>query len=387
MASKRSKPRFDPISDVIQDIRRGKMVIITDDADRENEGDLVMAAEKATPAKVNFMARFGRGLICCPITHRRAEQLGLQRMVLDNRESFKTDFTVSVDGAPAHGVGTGISARDRATTIRLLSSPQSRPSDFVQPGHVFPLQAREGGVLQRAGHTEAAVDLARLARLDESAVICEILKEDGSMARLPDLFTFAREHDLKISTIQDLIEYRRTQEKLVVREETVPFRTKWGHFTLHLYRSIADQNHHLALVCGEIDPRRPVLVRVHSDSLFEDVFGLHASTPRHSVDDALRHIAAAGQGILVYMRHGDQNSALVKKIRQLKDETQSIRPRRRPSGDTQLREYGLGAQILYDLGVRRMTLLTNHPKHVVALSAYGLEIVDQIALTPRKNRK
>jgi 3,4-dihydroxy 2-butanone 4-phosphate synthase/GTP cyclohydrolase II len=279
MATKKSRPQFDPISEVIRDIRKGRMVIITDDADRENEGDLVMAAEKATAAKINFMARYGRGLICSPITHQRAEQLGLQRMVLDNRESFKTDFTVSVDGAPKHGVGTGISAKDRATTIKLLSTPKSKPSDFVQPGHVFPLQSREGGVLQRAGHTEAAIDLVRLAKLDESAVICEILKEDGSMARLPDLLEFSRAHDLKMATIQDLIEYRRTQEKLVVREESVPFRTEFGDFTLHLYRSIADQNHHLALVYGDLDPDQPTLVRVHSDSLFEDVFGLRAATP------------------------------------------------------------------------------------------------------------
>lgn len=386
MASKNASIPTDPIEDVLRDFKKGKMVIITDDADRENEGDLVLAAEKTTPAKINFMARYGRGLICVPITHRRAGQLGLQRMVLDNRESFRTDFTVSVDGSPQHGVGTGISARDRSVTIKLLASDQSKPSDFVQPGHVFPLQAREGGVLQRAGHTEAAVDLARLAGLDHSAVICEILREDGSMARLPDLKKFATHHSLKLATIQELIEYRRTQEKLVVREESLPFETEWGPFTLHLYRSLADHNHHLALVRGHIDPRQPTLVRVHSDSLFEDVLGLKLNSPQHSVRNALGKIASNGSGVLIYMRHLDQNAALVKKVRDLKDIDQQTTPRKKIPREGLLREYGLGAQILHDLGVRRMRLLTNHPKNVVGLSAYGLEIVEQIALTPPKGK-
>ncbi|MEO0453073.1 MAG: 3,4-dihydroxy-2-butanone-4-phosphate synthase [Verrucomicrobiota bacterium] len=383
MAAKKQPSSFHSISDVIKDIRKGKMVILTDDADRENEGDLIMAAEKATPAKVNFMARYGRGLICAPITQERALQLGLQRMVLDNRESFKTDFTVSVDGAPKHGVGTGISAKDRAKTIQLLASGKSKPQDFVQPGHVFPLQAKEGGVLQRAGHTEAAIDLSRLAGLDESAVICEILKEDGSMARLSDLRKFAAEHSLKMATIQDLIEYRRLQEKLVEREESVPFETRYGTFQLHLYRSVADQNHHLALVKGAIRADQPVMVRVHSDSIFEDVFGGSTSSARPSIGDTLKRISKEGSGVLIYMRHLDQNASLVKKVRDLKITEKAHRPRRKNPQPGQLREYGLGAQILFDLGVRQMRLLTHQPKNVIALSAYGLEIVEQIDMNKK----
>ncbi|MFQ3671661.1 MAG: 3,4-dihydroxy-2-butanone-4-phosphate synthase, partial [Verrucomicrobiia bacterium] len=269
--SLRAETGFDPVEELLAEIRRGRLVILTDDADRENEGDLILAAEKVTARAVNFMATHGRGLICVPITRERARQLGLQRMVLDNRESFKTDFTVSVDAAA--GVTTGISAKDRAATIRILSRGDSRPEDLVQPGHVFPLQAKDGGVLQRAGHTEAAVDLARLAGLDASAVICEILKADGSMARLPDLMKFKREHGLKMGTIRDLIEYRRRKEKLVVREQEIDLPTDFGVFRLHLYRSALDGSHHLALVKGQIPEDRPVLVRVHSECLTGDVFG------------------------------------------------------------------------------------------------------------------
>src|SRR3989440_2266581 len=262
---------FDTIDDVVKDIAAGKLVIVTDDADRENEGDLVMAAEKATPKAVNFMAMHGRGLICVPISNDRAEQLGLQRMVAQNREMYRTDFTVSVDAA--RGVTTGISAHDRAATISAIANPKSSPEDLVQPGHVFPLRAKDGGVLRRAGHTEAAVDLARMAGLEPAGVLCEILHDDGTMARLPELMEFRQKHNLRICTIQSLIAHRRKREKLVQREQVVHLPTDYGDFELHLYRSKLDDSHHLALVKGKIDKNKPTLVRVHSQCLTGDVFG------------------------------------------------------------------------------------------------------------------
>src|SRR5216117_3784766 len=262
---------FDTIDDVVKDIANGKLVIVTDDADRENEGDLVMAAEKATPKAVNFMAMHGRGLICVPIANERAEQLGLQRMVVQNREKHRTDFTVSVDAA--RGVTTGISAYDRATTILAIANPKSSPEDLTQPGHVFPLRAKDGGVLRRAGHTEAAVDLAHMAGLQPAGVLCEILHDDGTMARLPELMEFHKKHSLRICTIQSLIGYRRIREKLVELEQIVKMPTDYGDFDLHLYRSKLDGQHHLALVKGRIDKNKPTLVRVHSQCLTGDVFG------------------------------------------------------------------------------------------------------------------
>ncbi|MEM6821130.1 MAG: 3,4-dihydroxy-2-butanone-4-phosphate synthase [Verrucomicrobiota bacterium] len=374
---------FDNIESVLSDFKRGRMVIITDDANRENEGDLICSAEKISAAKINFMAKHGRGLICAPITHHRAEQLGLQRMVLDNRESFKTDFTISVDGSPKHGVTTGISAQDRAKTIKILASPDTRPRDLVQPGHIFPLKAKEGGVLQRAGHTEAAVDLARLCGLDESAVICEILKENGQMARLPDLKKFARKHGLKIACIQDLIEYRRTQEKLITLEESMPLETDYGVFQLHLYRSVLDRNHHLALVKGSISKDNPILVRVHSESLLNDAFGSRQEPGCNPLHDALSVISQESHGVLIYMRTDDHGADLAQRISTLKKRTGST-PALNP--DTRLREYGLGAQILFDLGVRKIRLLTNRPKNVVGLSGYGLHLVEQVPIS-RKKRK
>src|SRR5947209_2302534 len=261
--------QFDTIDDVISDVARGRIVIVTDDADRENEGDLVMAAEKVTPEAINFMATHGRGLICAPISNERAEQLGLQRMVAQNRETHQTDFTVSVDAA--RGVTTGISAYDRATTILAIANPKSSPEDLVQPGHVFPLRAKDGGVLRRAGHTEAAIDLARLAGLQPAGVLCEILHDDGTMARLPELMEFRKKHGLRICTIQSLIAYRRQREKLVELEQIVKLPTDYGDFDLHLYRSTLDDMHHLALVKGKIDPNRTSLVRVHSECLTGDV--------------------------------------------------------------------------------------------------------------------
>src|SRR3954467_10961357 len=263
--------QFDAIDDVLSDIAKGRMVIVTDDADRENEGDLVMAAEKVTPEAVNFMATHGRGLICVPISNERADQLGLQRMVVQNREKHNTDFTVSVDAA--RGVTTGISAYDRATTILAIANPKSSPEDLNQPGHIFPLRAKDGGVLRRAGHTEAAVDLATMAGLQAAGVLCEILHDDGTMARLPELMDFRNKHGLRICTIQSLIAYRRSREKLIEREQVIRLPTDYGDFDLHLYRSRLDGAHHLALVKGTIDPDQTPLVRVHSECLTGDVFG------------------------------------------------------------------------------------------------------------------
>src|SRR5437588_2219167 len=263
--------QFDTIDDVVSDVARGHIVIVTDDADRENEGDLVMAAEKATPEAVNFMAKHGRGLICVPISNERAEQLGLQRMVVQNREMYRTDFTVSVDAA--RGVATGISAHDRAATILAIANPKSTPDDLAQPGHVFPLPAKDGGVRRRAGHTEAAVDLARMAGLQPAGVLCEILHDDGTMARLPELMEFRKKHGLRMCTIQSLIAHRRVSEKLVELEQIVKMPTDYGDFDLHLYRSKLDGRYHLALVKGKIDKNKPTVVRVHSQCLTGDVFG------------------------------------------------------------------------------------------------------------------
>lgn len=388
-SSKSSKNRegLDAIEDVIADVRKGKLVIITDDAARENEGDLIVAAEKATAGNINFMAKHARGLICAPITSERAIQLGLSRMVAINRESLKTDFTVSVDAN--HGITTGISAHDRAATVKILANPKSKPQDLVQPGHIFPLQAKEGGVLQRAGHTEAAVDLARLAGLDSSAVICEIMKDDGTMARMPDLKIFARKHKLRMATIRDLIEYLRRTEKLVVQEEVVKMPTDYGNFDLYLYRSVLDGTHHLALVKGHITKKEPVLVRVHSECLTGDVFGSKRCDCGNQLHCALQMIEKAGKGVLVYMHQEGRGIGLPTKIHAYKLQEQgldTIEANLKLGYPADLREYGIGAQILHDLGVRKMKLMTNNPKKVVGLSGYGLELVDQVPIGTKSNQ-
>jgi 3,4-dihydroxy 2-butanone 4-phosphate synthase/GTP cyclohydrolase II len=378
--------QFDTIDDVVRDLTAGRIVIVTDDADRENEGDLIMAAEKATPEKINFMTMHGRGLICVPIENKRAEQLGLQRMVAQNREMYRTDFTVSVDAAK--GITTGISAHDRAATIQTIADPKSQPDDLIQPGHIFPLRAKEGGVLRRAGHTEAAVDLARMAGLQAAGVLCEILHDDGTMARLPELMQFRRKHRLRICTIQSLIAHRRVREKLVELEQIVKMPTDYGDFDLHLYRSKLDDAHHLALVKGKIDKNKPTLVRVHSQCLTGDVFGSRRCDCGNQLHAALRQISDEGNGVLVYMRQEGRGIGLAAKIHAYKLQEEgldTVEANAKLGFPSDLRDYGIGAQILFDLGVRKFRFLTNNPKKVVGLEGYGIQMVEQVPIRSEAN--
>ncbi|RKX36332.1 MAG: 3,4-dihydroxy-2-butanone-4-phosphate synthase [Verrucomicrobia bacterium] len=361
---------FDTIESAIEAIGRGELIVVVDDERRENEGDLIMAADKATPETVNMMIREGRGLICVPMIGHQLERLGIRPMVQENRESHRTDFGVTVDAA--EGVSTGISAYDRCRTVHLLAKPETQPQDLVRPGHVFPLRARPGGVLQRAGHTEAAVDLAVLAGLNPCGVLCEILNEDGTMARLKELIEFKKHHGLKLISIADLIEYRFGRERLVERIARQPLATEWGDFELHVFRNVLNDRRHIAVSMGQLDGR-PILVRVHSENVLGDVFRSSEVASRRSVDLAMRQIAEVGRGVLVYIEQ--PNSGL-----SVESTGQDADGSRVKSTPMNLRDYGVGAQILASLGLREIRLLSSTSRKLVGLDGYGLKIIDQVPL-------
>ena len=360
--------------EIIEDLRQGKMVVIMDDEDRENEGDLVMAAEKVTPEAVNFMARYGRGLICLTLTQERCRQLRLPLMVNDNECANSTNFTVSIEAA--EGVTTGISAADRATTVQAAVSKDASPNDLVQPGHIFPLMAQPGGVLVRAGHTEAGCDLSRLAGLDPSAVIVEILNEDGSMARLPDLKVFAKEHDLKMGTIADLIHYRINNEKTIERISECILPTNHGEFRLVAYQDVIGSQLHLALVKGEVGKDQPVLVRVHMQSTLCDLFDTQHSSCGWPIENAMRQIAKEGSGVIVVLRNHDTARDVIERMRDIQFHAGDHETASGQEGG-HLRTYGVGAQILSDLGVHKMRILSA-PKSLHALSGFDLEVVEYV---------
>jgi len=372
---------FAPIEEAIARFREGRMVIIVDDEDRENEGDLAIAAEKASPAAINFMAKHGRGLICLAMTEERCNELDLPLMVRDNTSPFGTAFTISIE---ARGkITTGISAADRAATILTAIDPATRPDDLLRPGHVFPLRAKKGGVLKRAGQTEASVDLATLAGLNPAGVICEIMNDDGTMARVPNLVEVARQHDLAMITVSDLISYRLRHETLVRKIAAPRLPTMYGEFRIHAYVSDVTGDENVALVMGEIHPEDPVLVRVHSQCLTGDIFGSARCDCGLQLEQALEMIAAEGRGVLLYLLQEGRGIGLMNKLRAYELQEQghdTVEANERLGFRPDQREYGVGAQILRDLGVRRMRLMTNNPSKYIALNGYGLEIVDRIPL-------
>lgn len=365
---------FNSVEEILADLRQGRMVVIVDDEDRENEGDLLMVASLVRPEDINFMARFGRGLICLTLTRERCQQLQLPLMVGNTNDKHATNFTVSIEAA--EGVTTGISAYDRAHTVRTAVAPNAKPADLVQPGHIFPLMAQPGGVLTRAGHTEAGCDLARLAGFEPAAVIVEILNEDGSMARRDDLERFAAQHGLKMGTIEDLIRYRIENERTVERVADCPFPTEFGEFRLFAYQDMIDRTVHLAAVMGEVGDGAPVLTRVHLENVLCDVLPSGSGECGWPLRDALRRIAQEGRGVAVLLRKPEDPRELVKRLRQLALEPESVSP---PSKGTsaEQRTYGIGAQILSDLGVRRMRLLSA-PKRFHGLAGFGLEVTEYV---------
>jgi len=374
------------IPEAIEDIKAGKLVIVVDDEDRENEGDLIMAAEKVTPEAINFMAVHGRGLICMPVTGERLDELKIPMMVSNNTSKFTTAFTVSVEAK--QGTSTGISAADRAQTVKVLSDPKTRPEDLVMPGHMFPLRARDGGVLVRAGQTEATVDLARLAGLYPAGVCCEIMNEDGTMARMPQLEKIAGKFDLKIISVADLIAYRYRHERLVQRVAEAKMPTPYGNFKVIAYRSQTDPDEHLALVMGDVATDEPVLVRVHSQCLTGDVFHSLRCDCGEQIQIAMQKISQEGRGVVLYMRQEGRGIGIHNKIKAyaLQDEGMDTVEANISLGfEPDLRDYGIGAQILADLGVRNMRLMTNNPKKISGLESYGLKISEQLPITTEPN--
>jgi 3,4-dihydroxy 2-butanone 4-phosphate synthase/GTP cyclohydrolase II len=378
---------FASIPDAVRDIKRGKLVIVVDDPDRENEGDLICAASKATPELINFMAKFGRGLICLPVVGTQLDKLRIAPMVENSQEVRDAAFTVSVDAK--RGVSTGVSAADRARTIRTLINPKTRTEDVARPGHIFPLRYREGGVLVRAGHTEAAVDLAKMAGLYPAGVICEIMNENGTMARMPELKRFASKHHLKMITIADLIEYRRRHERLVYRSVSARLPTRYGRFSLHLYEDALNKEHHLAIVCGDVSGKKDILVRVHSSCFTGDTLGSIRCDCGEQLHKALERISQEGRGVVLYMHQEGRGIGLENKLKAyaLQDQGMDTVEANEALGfKPDLRHYGIGAQILVDLGLSTIRLMTNNPRKIVGIEGYGLKVTRRVPLEVPANK-